>query len=78
MQSLEELSRGRHFERGIIQRGVKSRIGTVVDFKVFKRAAVAIAGLELLQRIRKGRFVLGRLGVQSQAAPAIWTAVLSA
>jgi transposase-like protein len=58
--------------------GVKSRIAPMLGFKSFKRAAVRIAGLELLHRIRKGQFDLGRLGVQGQAAPAIWTAVLSA
>jgi hypothetical protein len=46
--------------------------------KIFKRAAVTIAGIELLHRIRKGQFDLGCLGVQDQAAPTIWTAVLSA
>jgi hypothetical protein len=30
-----------------------------------------------LQRIRKGQFVLDHLGIQGQAAPAIWTAVLA-
>jgi transposase-like protein len=58
-------------------RGVKSRIAPMLGFKVFKRAAVTIAGIELLQRICKGQFVLDHLGVQGQAAPAIWTAVLA-
>ena len=48
-------------------RGVKRRI-----------AAITIAGIELLQRIRKGQFGLGRLGVQGQAAPEVWNAVLGA
>jgi transposase-like protein len=59
-------------------RGVKSRIAPMLGFKIFKRAAVTIAGIELLHRIRKGQFDLCRLGVQGQAAPAIWTAVLAA
>jgi transposase-like protein len=59
-------------------RSVKSRIAPMLGFKVFKRAAVTIAGIELLHRIRKGQFVLDHLGVQGQAAPAIWTAVLAA
>ena len=37
-----------------------------------------IAGIELLHRIRKGQFDLDCLGVQGQAATAIWTAVLTA
>ena len=59
-------------------RGVKSRINPMLEFKVFDRAAVTIAGVELLHRVRKGQFNLGRLHVRGQAAPAIWNAVLSA
>jgi transposase-like protein len=58
-------------------RGVKSRIAPMLGFKVFKRAAMTIAGIELLRRIQKGQFVLDHLGVQGQTAPAIWTAVLA-
>ena len=59
-------------------RGVKSRIKPMLGFKLFDRAAVTIAGVELLHRIRKGQFNLRRLRLQGQAAPAIWNAVLSA
>ena len=59
-------------------RGVKSRINPMLGFKVFDRAAVTIAGVELLHRIRKGPFNLRRLRIAGQAAPAIWNAVLSA
>jgi transposase-like protein len=59
-------------------RGVKSRIKPILGFKVFDRAAVTIAGVELLHRIRKGQFNLRRLRLKGQAAPAIWNAVLSA
>ena len=58
-------------------RGVKSRIAPMLGFKVFKRATATIAGIELLHRICKGQFALDRLGVRGQAAPAIWTAVLT-
>jgi transposase-like protein len=58
-------------------RDVKSRIAPMLDFKVFKRAAMTIAGIELLRRIHKGQFVLDHLGVQGQTAPAIWNAVLA-
>jgi hypothetical protein len=44
---------------------------------VFKLATVTIAGIELFHRIRKAQFALDRLGVQGQAAPAIWTAMLA-
>ncbi|WP_245610774.1 IS6 family transposase [Xenophilus azovorans] len=59
-------------------RGVKSRIKPMLGFKVFDRAAVTIAGVELLHRIRKGQFNLCRLHLKGHAAPAIWNAVLSA
>jgi len=55
-----------------------SRINPMLGFKVFDPAAVTIAGVELLYRIRKGQFNLGRLRRRGQAAPAIWNAVLSA
>jgi hypothetical protein len=48
----------------------------MLGFKDFRNAAITIAGIELLQRIRKGQFGLGRLGVQGRAAPVVWNAVL--
>jgi transposase-like protein len=59
-------------------RGVKQRIAVMLGFKEFRSAAITIAGIELLHRIRKGQFRLGRLGVQGQAAPELWNAVLGA
>ncbi len=47
----------------------------MLGFKAFRNAAITIAGIELLQRIRKGQFKLGRLGIQGQAAPEVWNAV---
>jgi hypothetical protein len=58
--------------------GVKQRIAVMLGFKGFKNAAITIAGIELLHRIRKGQLGLGRLGVQGQAAPKVWNAVLGA
>ena len=58
-------------------RGVKQRIAVMLGFKKFRNAAITIAGIELLHRIRKGQFGLGGLGVQGRAAPAIWRAVLA-
>ena len=57
-------------------RGVKQRVAVMLGFKGFRNAAITIAGIELLHRIRKGQFRLGRLGVQGGAAPAVWYAVL--
>ena len=44
-------------------RGVKLRIGPMLGFKWFRSAAIVIAGIELLRRIRKGQFNLGRLRI---------------
>ena len=57
-------------------RGVKQRIATMLGFKGFATAAITIAGIELMHRIRKGQFGLGRLGIQGRLAPAVWNAVL--
>jgi hypothetical protein len=43
-----------------------------------KEAATTIAGIELMHRIRKGQFKLGRLGTKGNTAPKIWNAVLAA
>ena len=59
-------------------RGVKQRIAVMLGFKGFRNAAITIAGIELMHRIRKGQFGLGRLGVQGGAAPTVWNAVLGA
>jgi transposase-like protein len=59
-------------------RGVKQRIAVMLGFKEFRNAAITIAGIELLHRIRKGQFGLGGLGVQGRTAPAVWNAVLEA
>ena len=57
-------------------RGVKQRIGPMLGFKQFRNAAITIAGIEMMHRIRKGQFAIGRLGVQGRVAPAVWNAVL--
>ena len=59
-------------------RGIKSRTGPMLGFKDFDCAATIIAGIELLRRIRKGQFALGRLRLRSRTVPAIWNAVLAA
>ena len=59
-------------------RGVKLRIGPMLGFKNFDCAAITIAGIELLHKIRKAQFSLGRFRLQGQAASAVWNAVLAA
>jgi hypothetical protein len=46
----------------------------MLGFKNFDYAAITIAGVELLHRIRKGQFALHRLRLKDQAAPALWNA----
>ena len=59
-------------------RGVKLRIGPMLGFKRFRTVAVTIAGIELLRRIHKGQFNLGRLRLKDRSTPALWNAVLAA
>jgi transposase-like protein len=59
-------------------RGVKQRIAVMLGLKGFRNAAITIAGIDLMQRIRKGQFALGRLDGQGRVAPAVWNAVLEA
>ena len=48
----------------------------MLGFRQFRNAAITIAGIELMHRIRKGQFAIGRLGVHGRVAPAVWNAVL--
>jgi transposase-like protein len=57
-------------------RSVKQRIAVMLALKHFQNAAIVIAGIELMHRIRKGQFGLRRLGLQGQTAPAVWNAAL--
>jgi hypothetical protein len=50
----------------------------MLGFKGFRHAAIAIASIELMHRIRTGRFGLRRLSVQRRTASAVWHAVLAA
>jgi transposase-like protein len=59
-------------------RSVKQRIAAMLGFKCFETKEIAIAGIELMHRVRKGQFGLGRLGVQGRVVPELWNAVLEA
>jgi transposase-like protein len=59
-------------------RSIKLRLGPMLGLKRFRRAATTIAGIELMHRIRKGQFKLGKLRVKNKTAPEIWNAVLAA
>ena len=59
-------------------RGVKQRIAVMLGFKGFRHAAITLAGIELMHRIRTDQFGLRRLSVQGRTASAVWHAVLAA
>ena len=59
-------------------RSIKLRLGPMLGFKKFWKAATTIAGIELMYRIRKDQFNLGKLRVKDKTAPEIWKAVLAA
>jgi transposase-like protein len=59
-------------------RSTKLRLGPMLGLKRFRRAQITIAGIELMHRIRKGQFKLGKFGVKGKTAPEIWSAVLAA
>ena len=50
----------------------------MLGFKQFCNAAITIAGIELIHRIRKGQFDLWRLAIHGGAAPTIWKTILEA
>ena len=81
--SWDELFEGRHFDSEIIIVCVrwylrfKSRVNVMLGFKQFKNAAITIAGIELMHRIRKGQFNLAARVIEA-TAPAVWKEVLSA
>src|ERR1700692_4490134 len=59
-------------------RGVKLRIGPMLGFKRFRAAAIVIAGIELVRRIHKGQFNLGRVRPKDRSTSAVLNAVLAA
>jgi transposase-like protein len=59
-------------------RGVKFRTGPMLGFKNFDNASITIAGIELMRRIYKKQFSLGRLRLKDKASPEIWGAVIDA
>jgi DDE domain len=57
-------------------RNIKSRTNVMLGFKRFRSAATTIAGIELMQRIRKGQFNLSIPGPKDAVVPAVWNSVL--
>jgi len=50
----------------------------MLGLKQFRTAAITIAGIELMHRIRKGQFTLSKFRTTGKTAPEIWSAVLAA
>lgn len=50
----------------------------MLGLKRFRTASITIAGIELVHRIRKGRFKLGALRIKDTRAPEIWNTALVA
>ena len=46
-----------------------------LGFKRFRSNAIAISGIELMHRNRKGQFDLSVLGLKDAAAPSVWNGV---
>jgi transposase-like protein len=59
-------------------RHIKSRVNVMLGFERFHNAAVALSGIELMHRIRKGQFDLNSMHLKDTSSPSIWMAVLSA
>jgi transposase-like protein len=59
-------------------RPIKLRLGPMLGLKRFRNASIAIAGVELMHRIRKGQFKLATLRIKEGRAPEIWNAGLAA
>lgn len=57
-------------------RNIKSRVNGMLGSKRFRNAAIVIAGIELMQCIRKEQLDL-RVNIKDTSAPAVWNAVLS-
>jgi hypothetical protein len=55
---------------------VQQRVAVMIGFKRFMSVVITITGIKLVHRIRKRQFALARLGVQGQAVPIIWNALL--
>jgi transposase-like protein len=59
-------------------RSIKFRLKPMLWLKRFRNASITIAGIELMHRIRKDQFKLGKIGAKNRTAPEIWSAVLAA
>ena len=59
-------------------RRIKQRLRPMLGLKSFETAEIVISGIELAEKIKKGRFKTGKLGGQRATLPEIWRAALAA
>jgi len=59
-------------------RRIKQRLRPMQGLKSFRTAAVVIGGIELMEKIKKGQFKIGKLGGRTARMPEIWQAALAA
>jgi transposase-like protein len=59
-------------------RRVKQRTRPMQGFKRFDHAAVAISGIELAVKIKKGQFKTGKFGSRKATMSELWSAALAA
>uniref|UniRef100_UPI0038BD6228 hypothetical protein n=1 Tax=Paraburkholderia sp. RL17-381-BIF-C TaxID=3031635 RepID=UPI0038BD6228 len=45
--------------------------------KQFRNAAITLAGVELMHRLRKGQFSLAQLRLEDITVPVVWNVLLS-
>jgi transposase-like protein len=58
-------------------RNIKFRTKIMLGCKHLRNTAITLAGIDLMHRIRKGKFNLAGLRLKDTAAPAAWNAVMS-
>jgi transposase-like protein len=59
-------------------RRIKQRIGPMLGFKRFDNATVTISGIELVERIKKEQFKIGKLDGPRSTMAELWSAALAA
>jgi transposase-like protein len=59
-------------------RRIKQRLRPMLGFKRFDHAAVTISGIELAEKIKKGQFKTGKLGIRISTMSELWNAALAA
>ena len=59
-------------------RRIKQRLRPMLGFKRFDHAAVTIGGIELAEKIKKGQFKTGDLGIRISTMSELWNAALAA